>query len=49
MAGPGVNTSNLALLQGYEPSATVHDHGSSLNSLVFSSVVVGAAVLALFL
>ena len=46
----GVDVSGLAFLVGYDPSAaTVYDNGSSLNSLFFSSAVVGAAALALFL
>jgi hypothetical protein len=53
IAQTGVDTSGLAFLVGYDPSAaTVYDNGSnsrSLNSLVVSSVVVGGAVLALFL
>jgi hypothetical protein len=50
IAQTGVDTSGLAFLVGYDPSAaTVYDNASSrLNSLVVSSVVFGA-VLALFL
>jgi hypothetical protein len=50
MAVNGTDTSGLALLKGYDPSvAAVYDNGSSLNSLVFSSAVVGAAAFVLFL